>query len=199
MRQPREAIGVPDLLEIPAGKLDVEGEDPLETAKRELAEEIGKQAEHWEPLGSFYTSPGFTDEEVHLFLATGLSDVDERPEVHENERIDVEIRPVADIDAILRRDEGLEDADRALQAARPALPRLNRRRLHRAGPARARRRIPAPWPSPSAPSRSSSSCSTSSPTSSSSAACRATRSRPTAPTCCSSARTSSARGATRSR
>jgi 8-oxo-dGTP pyrophosphatase MutT (NUDIX family) len=101
VRQPREALGVPDLLEIPAGKLDVEGEDPLETAKRELAEEIGKQAEHWEPLGSFYTSPGFTDEEVHLFLATGLSDVEERPEVHENERIDVEIRPVEDIDAIL--------------------------------------------------------------------------------------------------
>jgi 8-oxo-dGTP pyrophosphatase MutT (NUDIX family) len=101
VRQPREAVGRPDLLEIPAGKLDVEGEDPLETAKRELAEEIGKQADHWEPLGSFYTSPGFTDEEVHLFLATGLSDVDEEPEVHEDERIDVEIRPVADIAAIM--------------------------------------------------------------------------------------------------
>ena len=60
VRQPREAIGVPDLLEIPAGKLDEEGEDPLETAKRELAEEIGKQAAHWESLGSFFTSPGFT-------------------------------------------------------------------------------------------------------------------------------------------
>ena len=87
--------------EIPAGKLDEEGEEPLETAKRELAEEIGKQAERWEPLGSFYTSPGFTDEQVHLFLASGLSDVDERPEVHENERIDVEVRPVSDLDAIL--------------------------------------------------------------------------------------------------
>jgi 8-oxo-dGTP pyrophosphatase MutT (NUDIX family) len=101
VRQPREAIGSPDLLELPAGKLDEEGESPLDTAKRELAEEIGKQAEHWEPLGSFYTSPGFTDEEVHLFLATGISDVDERPAVHEDERIDVEVRPVADLDAIL--------------------------------------------------------------------------------------------------
>jgi ADP-ribose pyrophosphatase len=101
VRQPREAVGVPDLLEIPAGKLDVEGEPPLETAKRELAEEIGKQAEHWEPLGSFFTSPGFTSEEIHLFLATGISDVEERPEVEEDERIDVEIRPVSAIDAIL--------------------------------------------------------------------------------------------------
>ncbi len=101
VRQPREAVGSPDLLELPAGKLDVEGEPPLETAKRELAEEIGKQAERWEPLGSFYTSPGFSDEEVHLFLATGISDVDVRPEVAEDERIDVEVRPLADLDAVL--------------------------------------------------------------------------------------------------
>jgi 8-oxo-dGTP pyrophosphatase MutT (NUDIX family) len=101
VRQPREAVGSPDLLELPAGKLDEDGESPLETGKRELAEEIGKQASEWEPLGSFYTSPGFTDEEVHLFLATGISDVDERPEVEEDERIDVEVRPLADLEAIL--------------------------------------------------------------------------------------------------
>ncbi len=101
VRQPREALGVPDLLEIPAGKLDEEGESPLEAGRRELAEEIGKRAEHWESLGSFYTSPGFSDEEVHLFLATGIADVDERPEVDENERIDIELRPLSDLDAIL--------------------------------------------------------------------------------------------------
>jgi 8-oxo-dGTP pyrophosphatase MutT (NUDIX family) len=101
VRQPREAIGVPDLLELPAGKIDGDGESPLETAKRELAEEIGKRAEHWEPLGSFYTSPGFSDEEVHLFLATGISDVEERPAVHEDERIDVEVRPLSELDAII--------------------------------------------------------------------------------------------------
>ena len=101
VRQPREALGSPDFLEIPAGKLDEEGESPLETGKRELAEEIGKRAEHWESLGSFYTSPGFTDEQVHLFLATGISDVDERPQVEHDERIDVEVRPLTDLDQIL--------------------------------------------------------------------------------------------------
>jgi len=101
VRQPREAIGVPDLLEIPAGKLDVEGEDPIEAARRELAEEIGKQAATWEPLGAFHTSVGFADEIIHLFLATGITDADETPEIEENERIDIELRPLADIDAIL--------------------------------------------------------------------------------------------------
>ena len=100
VRQPREAVGAPDLLEVPAGKLDVEGEAPLETAKRELAEEIGKAAEHWEPLGRFYTSPGFTNEEVQLFLATGLSDVPQ-PEVHEDERIDIVTHPLAELDSLL--------------------------------------------------------------------------------------------------
>jgi 8-oxo-dGTP pyrophosphatase MutT (NUDIX family) len=101
VRQPREAIGVPDLLEIPAGKLDVEGEDPLEAARRELAEEIGKEAAHWDSLGAFYTSPGFADELIHLFLATGISDVPQRPEVEENERIDIELRPLSDLDAVV--------------------------------------------------------------------------------------------------
>jgi 8-oxo-dGTP pyrophosphatase MutT (NUDIX family) len=101
VRQPREAIGSPDLLELPAGKLDEEGEEPLDAARRELAEEIGKHAEKWESLGSFYTSPGFTDEQVHLFLATGISDVDERPVVEHDERIDIEVRPLGELDAIL--------------------------------------------------------------------------------------------------
>jgi len=101
VRQPREAVGIPDMLEIPAGKIDEEGEDPLATAKRELAEEIGKQATTWASLGAFYTSPGFADELIHLFLATGVSDVQERPEVEEDERIDVEIRPLSELEQIL--------------------------------------------------------------------------------------------------
>ena len=99
VRQPREAVGVPDLLELPAGKLDVEVEEPLETAKRELAEEIGKAAEHWERLHSFYTSPGFTDEECHVYLATGLSDAE--AETDEHERIDIEVRPLSELNALI--------------------------------------------------------------------------------------------------
>lgn len=100
VRQPREAVGVPDLLELPAGKLDEEGEGPLETAKRELAEEIGKAADHWEHLHSFYSSVGFTNEEVHVYLATGLRDVPQ-PETEEDERIDVVACPLADLDTII--------------------------------------------------------------------------------------------------
>ena len=88
--QPREVIGVSDSLEIPAGKLDVEGEPPLETGKRELAEEICKQAESWEEIFAFYTSPGFSDEFVWVYLATGLSDA---PEVAVDEYEQIEVVP----------------------------------------------------------------------------------------------------------
>ncbi len=99
VRQPREAVGAPDLLELPAGKLDVEGEEPLATAKRELAEEIGKAASEWEHLHTFFTSPGFSDEVCHVYLATGLSDAS--ADTDEHERIDVEVRPLAELDAII--------------------------------------------------------------------------------------------------
>jgi 8-oxo-dGTP pyrophosphatase MutT (NUDIX family) len=105
-RQPREAAGAARSLEIPAGKLDVEDEPPLATAKRELAEEIGKQAAVWEPVLSFFTSPGFTDERVHLFLARELSDAPEHDPV-EDERIEIFPWPLSRLnDAI----EECEDA-----------------------------------------------------------------------------------------
>ena len=78
VEQPREAVEEPALLELPAGKLDVEGETPLECAQRELAEEIGKSAADWRELKRFYTSPGFANERVWLFLATELYDTPER-------------------------------------------------------------------------------------------------------------------------
>jgi len=96
VKQPREAVGEPELVELPAGKLDEEGESPLDTAKRELAEEIGKGARAWKHLTSFYTSPGFADEECHVYLATDL--YDERAEADENERIEILTVPLAELD-----------------------------------------------------------------------------------------------------
>ena len=100
VRQPREPIGVPDLLEVPAGKLDEDGESPLETGKRELEEEIGKAAEHWEHLKTYWSSPGFTDEQVHVYLATGLTDVD-KPAVEEDERLHLVTWPLDDLDGLI--------------------------------------------------------------------------------------------------
>jgi len=64
------------MLELPAGLLDVEGEDPRAAAERELLEETGLVAEDWAPLTSAYSSPGITTELIHYFLARGLSDGD---------------------------------------------------------------------------------------------------------------------------
>jgi ADP-ribose pyrophosphatase len=96
VRQPREAVEEGGLLELPAGKLDVEGETPLERAQRELGEEIGKAAGDWRELKRFYTSPGFATEEVHLFMATELYDVRSSPSP--GERIEVVEVPLAELD-----------------------------------------------------------------------------------------------------
>jgi 8-oxo-dGTP pyrophosphatase MutT (NUDIX family) len=105
VRQPREAVDEQALLELPAGKLDAEGEGPLETAKRELAEEIGKGARSWRHLTSFYTSPGFVEEECHVYLATDL--YDESADADEDERIEIVEAPLAELDAVI---EGCRDA-----------------------------------------------------------------------------------------
>lgn len=84
--------------EVPAGLLDVAGETPLETARRELAEEADLVAESWEPLLSIFTTPGGNDEVVHLFLARGLSPAGE---VHAREDEEADIRlewvPLTDV------------------------------------------------------------------------------------------------------
>lgn len=70
------------LWELPAGKID-NREPPLQTAQRELEEEAGATAAHWESLGDVVSSPGVFTEVIHLFLATGLRAVPARPEEHE--------------------------------------------------------------------------------------------------------------------
>ena len=96
VRQPREAVGEEALLELPAGKLDVPGESPLECGKRELAEEIGKGASEWRELKRFYTSPGFSEEEVIVYVATDLHDAS--AEAEEEERLEVVAWPLAELD-----------------------------------------------------------------------------------------------------
>lgn len=76
------------LVEIPAGKLE-KGESPESTAKRELEEETGYTCEKLEKIVSFYTSPGFADELVHLFLAKGLTKSTAAAELDEDEFLDV--------------------------------------------------------------------------------------------------------------
>ncbi len=72
------------LWELPAGLLDTPGEDPLATAKRELQEEAGLAATEWQVLVDTVSSPGFSDESVRTYLATGLSPVD-RPDAEDEE------------------------------------------------------------------------------------------------------------------
>lgn len=67
-RKPVERV----LMEIPAGTMEKD-EDPLRCAQRELKEETGFSADHWETILAYYSTPGFTDEYIHLYLATGLT------------------------------------------------------------------------------------------------------------------------------
>ena len=88
------------LVELPAGLLDVPEEDPLVAARRELLEEAGLEAEHWEHLSSLHSSPGFTDECIHTYLASGLRDVPDRGGfVLEHEEADMTVHwvPVAEL------------------------------------------------------------------------------------------------------
>jgi 8-oxo-dGTP pyrophosphatase MutT (NUDIX family) len=99
VRQPREAIGVDGLLEIPAGTMDVEGESERECAERELSEEVGLRAEHWERLHAIYPSPGFLSEKVTIFAAAGLSE--RAADGDEDERIEIVRLPLAEIESAL--------------------------------------------------------------------------------------------------
>jgi ADP-ribose pyrophosphatase len=89
------------VLEIPAGKRDVAGEPPEETARRELVEEIGYEPELLEPLAVFHNSVGFCDEESHVFLGRGLRPVATDRQGIEEQYLEVVRVPLADTPAMI--------------------------------------------------------------------------------------------------
>lgn len=108
VRQFRAPIGR-ELLEIPAGKRDVAGEPPEETARRELVEEVGKRAGRLDKLAEFYNSPGFCDEHSHVFLARDLDDAAPDAQGIEEQHMTVERIPLVDVAGLIARSE-LTDA-----------------------------------------------------------------------------------------
>lgn len=100
VRQYRAAVGE-ELLEVPAGKRDVAGEPPCDTAARELAEEVGRVAGRMDLLARFYNSPGFCDELTHLYLARDLRIVpSDRQGVEERNMAVVEV-PFGRVDSMI--------------------------------------------------------------------------------------------------
>lgn len=100
IRNRRYAVGT-TLWELPAGTLEA-GEDPARCAARELEEEAGYRARTVESLGSFYTTPGLTDELMHAFCARGLTQVGQALEPGE----EIEVHPVPRAEAIQMLDTG---------------------------------------------------------------------------------------------
>lgn len=106
-RQYRAALDA-NLLEIPAGKRDVEGESTLDGARRELIEETGFDAMSWVELASFYNSAGFTDELTTVFLATGLVEVGNALEGPEEEAMEIVRIPLDDVRGLISAGELLD-------------------------------------------------------------------------------------------
>ena len=101
VRQYRYAVDAM-VWELPAGRLDP-GESVEDAARREMVEEVGLQARRLEPLATFYTTPGFCDETMHLFRATGLTAVAARPEA--DERIEARAFTLQEAEEMIRRGE----------------------------------------------------------------------------------------------
>ena len=93
------------VLEIPAGKRDVANEEPIVTAQRELAEEIGMTADHVELLAEFYNSPGFSDEHSYTFLARGLHETPMRRDGIEEQSMEIDRVPLAVVPSLIRAGE----------------------------------------------------------------------------------------------
>jgi 8-oxo-dGTP pyrophosphatase MutT (NUDIX family) len=108
VRQFRAALGA-DLLEIPAGKRDVQDEPAEETAQRELAEEVGLAAGRLVQLAEFHNSAGFSDERSFVFLGLDLTPVPSDRQGVEEEHMTIEEVPLADVPGLIDRGE-LTDA-----------------------------------------------------------------------------------------
>ena len=100
VRQYRAAVDAM-VLEIPAGTRDREGESAEATARRELAEEAGLEATTWETLIGIWNTPGVSDQQTTIFLATGLTVVGSRPDGVEEGYMSVERIPLAEVDALV--------------------------------------------------------------------------------------------------
>ncbi|HYI33108.1 MAG TPA: NUDIX hydrolase [Glaciibacter sp.] len=90
--------------EIPAGLLDITGEDPLVAARRELAEEADISATDWNVLAEFYTSPGGSNEAIRIYLARGIAELDAFERIDEEADIELRWVPLDEcVDAVLDR------------------------------------------------------------------------------------------------
>lgn len=121
VRQYRVALDA-DCLEVPAGLRDVDGESDEATAGRELVEEAGLSADRIEPLVVFHNSPGFTDENVAVFVATGLHAVDHDRQGVEEQAMTIERRTLDEALQMIR-DGRITDAKTIIGLSLVALRR----------------------------------------------------------------------------
>lgn len=95
------------LLEFPAGTVEVD-ETPLETVQREIIEETGYSAEHWQSLGKFPLAPGYSDELIYSYLATGLKPVDRPVETDADEDIEVLLMSPAEFEKAIHAGDSID-------------------------------------------------------------------------------------------